>query len=134
MLGLIEAKINIIECKRVDANANKKKPNAWKTIYEGHISKYGNFRLISQIKDQWHFKVLRRILVDLTEKKRWPSFIYTKRTVHANTNKQFSILFYSILFYSILFYSILFYSILFYSILFYSILFYKALSLMTLIH
>ena len=55
--------------------------------------------MISQIKDQWHFKVLRRILVDLLPRTktnwRWPSSIYTKGTVHANTNKQF--LFYSIL-------------------------------------
>ena len=69
LLGLIKAKIDIIECKRVDAKANKRKPNAWKTIYEGYKSKYGNFRLISQIKDQWHFKVLRKILVDLTRHK-----------------------------------------------------------------
>ena len=60
LLGLIEAEIDIIECTRMDANVNKRKPNAWKTFYEGNISKYGNFRLISQIKDQWHFKVLRR--------------------------------------------------------------------------
>ena len=59
LLGLIEAKIDIIKCKRVDVNANKRKTNAWNTIHEGYISKYGNFRLISQIKDQWHFKVLR---------------------------------------------------------------------------
>ena len=57
-MGLIEAKIDIFECKRVDANVNKRKTNAWKTIYEVYISKYGNFRLISQIKDQWHFKML----------------------------------------------------------------------------
>ena len=62
LLGPIEAKIDIIECKRVDANVNKRKTNAWKTIYEGYISKYGIFRLIQcQIKDHWHFKVLRRI-------------------------------------------------------------------------
>ena len=99
LLGLIEAKIDIIEYKRVDANANERKTNAWKTIYKGYSSKYGNFRLISQIKDQWHFKVLRRILVDLLPRTktnwRWPSSIFTKRTVHANTNKQFSVLFYS---------------------------------------
>ena len=69
LLGLIEAKIDIIECKRVDAKANKRKTNAWKTIYEGYMRKYGNFRLISQIKDQWHFKLLRKILVDLTKNK-----------------------------------------------------------------
>ena len=40
LLGLIEAKIDITECKRVDANANKRKTNAWKTIHEGYISKY----------------------------------------------------------------------------------------------
>ena len=51
-MSLIEAKIDIFECKRVDANVNKRKTNAWKTIYEGYISKYGNFHLISQIKDQ----------------------------------------------------------------------------------
>ena len=61
LMGLIEAKIDIFECKRVDANVNKRKTNAWKTIYEGYISKYGNFCLISQIKDQGHFKVLIRI-------------------------------------------------------------------------
>ena len=54
LLGLIGAKIDIIECKKVDANANKRKTSAWKTVYEGYISKYGNFRSISQIKDQWH--------------------------------------------------------------------------------
>ena len=69
LLGLIEAKIDIIECKRVDVKANKRETTAWKTIYEGYKSKYGNFRSISQIKDQWHFKVLRKILVDLTENK-----------------------------------------------------------------
>ena len=50
LLGLIEAKIDIIECQRVDANVNKRKPMPGRQFMKGISANMGIFVCLVKLK------------------------------------------------------------------------------------
>ena len=54
LFELVSTQINVIEDKRSDTNAHKKKRVAWKVIYEEFVVRYGGTgRDIARLKEQW---------------------------------------------------------------------------------
>ena len=72
-MGLIEAKLTLLNVREWMQRLTKENQiYAWKTIYEGYITKYGNFRLISQIKDQWALKSAKKDISRFNRAQRRP--------------------------------------------------------------
>ena len=54
LFELVSTQINIIEDKKSDTNAHKKKRVAWKVIYDKFVVRYGGTgRDIARLKEQW---------------------------------------------------------------------------------
>ena len=69
LLELIETRITVIEDKRIDGDANKKKGQAWKVILNEFSTRFPG-RNLTQLKDLWkRMKIAAK--KEVSEHKRW---------------------------------------------------------------
>ena len=53
LFNAIKERIDAIECKNVDSDSLKVKQEAWKEIYDEFCQRYGPFRELQRVREQW---------------------------------------------------------------------------------